>query len=83
MKSKEKGNTKRVNNDRKREVCGAPLLELSEFALDVMHDSNPRSWEVLVGGHKFESSLRYKGRSCLKGEKKTENRREGKGWGEE
>lgn len=29
-----------------------------------------------MGGHKFESSLNYQGRSCLKGEKGTENGRE-------
>lgn len=44
-----------------------------------MHGSNPSCWEALMGGHKFERSLDYKGRSCLKGEKGTENGREKKG----
>lgn len=48
-----------------------------------MHDSNPSSWEALVGSHKLESGLSYKGRFCLKGEKKTEDEREWKEMGGE
>lgn len=36
-----------------------------------------------MGGHKFEGSLNYKGRSCLKGKKGTENGSEKEGRQEE
>lgn len=57
---------------------GSPRIQCV-FGLDVIHGSNPSCWEALMGGHKFESSLDYKGRSCLKGEKGAENGREKEG----
>lgn len=62
---------KKKNYWGKKKSCGLSLYNSAYvLELDMMHDANPRSWEALAGGHRFERSQSCKERSCLKGEEK-------------